>query len=94
MDFLRNKTILGSTLLVIVALLTYNFFLKGNSIVPTEGENQVGSDLIQISEELSGASFNQELFSEPAYRFLTDFSTPIPAQVVGRTNPFDIIGRD
>lgn len=94
MELLKNKTILSSLLVVIMAVLAYNLFLKGNSIVPTEADRNIGADLVQMSLELSQATFSQELFSKPSYRQLADFSTPIPEQPIGRGNPFGIIGRD
>jgi len=50
--------------------------------------------LVKTANELSGIDFKNNLFTALAYRFLTDFSTAIPSEPVGRPNPFDVIGRD
>lgn len=53
-----------------------------------------GADLLEISDKLSSANLNKEVFSNQSYQKLTDFSTGIPSQPIGRKNPFDPIGRE
>ncbi|MDO8424031.1 MAG: hypothetical protein Q7S54_00280 [bacterium] len=63
------------------------YWLK--SMVSSAEEN-----LVKTAEELSSINFDRQLFAAPAYRFLTDFSSAFPQEPLGRSNPFDIIGRD
>ena len=64
-------------------------------LAPSESSvSGVGNDLLKIFSELQSVTFDQSLFSSPGYLGLTDFSTSIPPQTTGRTNPFDAIGRD
>lgn len=80
----------------ILAMLVYNVFLKSDSIstTGTTPKAALGADLLELSDAISRATLDQTLFSTPSYRSLTDFTSTIPQQTVGRPNPFDIIGRD
>lgn len=90
----KNKKFLYILVLFILAMFLYNLFIKSDE-APAEGTAvAIGSDLLKLANDLSAAQFNQELFSVPGYIFLTDFTAPIPAQSIGRNNPFEIIGRD
>ncbi len=94
----KNKKLLGLVTLVVAIFFLYNFLANsGEETAPREtglATTEADDELIKMATELSNVNFNKELFSAPGYRFLTDFSTVIPQQPVGRTNPFDIIGRD
>ena len=69
--------------------------MEGDNELPADpNQTPIGSDLLKISADLSKATLSPELFSNPAYRMLTDFSLPLEEQSIGRPNPFDIIGRD
>lgn len=91
----KNKLILSVLVLFILAMFVYNTFIRADETA-VEGEStlSLGQDLLKLSSELSRAHLNQELFSVPGYIFLTDFTAIIPAQNIGRNNPFEIIGRD
>jgi hypothetical protein len=92
----KNKIILSLLVLFILAMFVYNVFIKSDESVSTNEEFSlsVGSDLLKLSEALSKAHLDQDLFSVPGYIYLTDFTAPIPEQSIGRVNPFDTIGRD
>ena len=72
-----------------ITIETYN--LRG---LESPAGASFGADLLQIRDKLSEANLNKEIFAEPNYRRLTDFSLPIPDQPIGRKNPFDAIGRE
>ena len=98
-DLMKNKTILETVGAVAILLLLYFLFLrspeKEPSTTPTgSAPEALGADLLKMSNDLSRATLSQELFSNPGYLSLSDFSTPLPLQPVGRTNPFDVIGRE
>lgn len=89
----NNKLILVVVLVVLLALLWYGFVDTGTTSVETDGGPRVGTDLIEMTMELANARLDQSLFTEPNYLYLIDFSTIVPPQPLGRTNPFDAIGR-
>jgi hypothetical protein len=91
----KNKISIIAIILFIVAIMLYNTFLKGETIaVPDDQAAQaVGVDLLAIADKLRTVSLNSEIFSSPLYKALNDFSVLIPEQPIGRTNPFDLIGR-
>lgn len=89
----KSRTFLGIILIFILGTLGYRLFAPLD--VPTEESAlSIGKDLIDLSDQLSRAQLSQALFSTTGYRYLTDFTTPVPQQTLGRNNPFDIIGRD
>ena len=95
MQTLMNKKTIGVVLIVIMAAFLYNFFSPSISSSDFIGPDQaVGADLLKISEELSRVTLNNSLFSKSEYLRLSDFSTSVPPQPIGRRNPFDVIGRD
>lgn len=92
----KNKGILAAVALFIAAMFLYNIFFK-SEVVTTSSESSafsVGDDLLKIRGELQEVTLDRTVFSSPGYLLLTDFSTAIPQQATGRSNPFDIIGRD
>ncbi len=70
------------------------YWLKTDAISGGLQASGVGNDLLKIFDELQKVTLDQNLFSSPGYLELTDFSTSITPQATGRTNPFDVIGRD
>ncbi len=91
---LQSKIFLGIILLFLLGTLGYRLFSP--SALPTDDETALtaGKDLIEISDQLSRAQLSQNLFTMPGYLILTDFTAVIPQQSYGRTNPFEVIGRD
>ncbi len=92
----KNKSMLAVIALFILMIFLYNLFFKPETVsIPSAlSASSVGDDLLKIHRTLQGVTLDQTLFSARGYLFLTDFSTNIPPQTVGRSNPFDIIGRD
>ncbi|MEK7177034.1 MAG: hypothetical protein AAB719_01960 [Patescibacteria group bacterium] len=92
----QNKTIIGAIAVFITLILLYNVFLKADpELIPDElAASTIGEDLIRTHAELQRVTLDTALFSSPNYQRLVDFNLTIPAQPTGRTNPFDIIGRD
>ena len=92
----ENKGIFGAVAVFILVIFLYNVFFKTDSdVAPSELEaTSIGDDLLKIHADLQKVTFDQALFTSPSYVGLTDFGVSIPEQAVGRSNPFDIIGRD
>lgn len=92
----KNKIILAAVAIFILAMFLYNLFLSPEAIsFPSEvPAASIGDDLIKIHDELQQVTLDKSIFSAKGYLELTDFSTAIPPYTPGRSNPFDIIGRD
>ncbi|MDO8565362.1 MAG: hypothetical protein Q7R67_01960 [bacterium] len=98
MEILKNRKIIGSVVILILAFFLYKFLAGSQvatgivSIGPSATEANI--DLLQMAADLAVVDYNSNLFKSPGYLLLTDFSAPLIPQPVGRKNPFDIIGRD
>src|SRR3989344_5139146 len=93
----KNKVTLGAIAIFILAIFSYNVFLNPTADLSVPGESSassIGDDLVKLHGELQAVTLNREIFSSPSYLLLTDFSTDIPQQEVGRPNPFNAIGQD
>lgn len=90
---IKNKKILGILVIFILGMFVYNLLFRGEAPVESESALSVGSDLVKLSDDLARAQLSQEIFQLPSYRSLTDFTTTLPQEELGRNNPFDVIGR-
>lgn len=52
----------------------------------------IGGDLLATLLSLNSLSLNPAVFGDPVFRNLKDFGIPIPAEAVGRNNPFAPLG--
>lgn len=89
----KNSKMIAVLFLFIVGIIIYRLF-SATDPIQTNTAAEVGSDLLKLSEELTRAQLSQTVFSETAYRALTDFTVPVPQDNLGRTNPFGEIGRE
>lgn len=89
---LRNKGLTAGLMIVAVTFLFFGYFTQAQVEPPAES-NSVGADLISLSQQLTRANLSTAVFSAPEYLFLTDFSSPIPEEPLGRINPFEALGR-
>ena len=91
----KNKGILIAIALFVLALWVYNAFFKDSSaaLSTDKSAQTVGGDVLDLYSSLKSVTLDQTLFSTALYRHLQDFSQDIPLQPVGRTNPFDLIGK-
>ena len=92
----KNKGILAIVAIFILVMFMYNLFFKSDQVpVPSElSASSIGNDLVKLHEDLEKVTLSQSLFSSSGFLLLTDFSVSIPQQPVGRSNPFNLIGRD
>lgn len=92
-NILKNKTAILSLVLLLIAFYAYSVFFGSESgeVVATPAES--GEEIVSLAEELSEINFRQDVFSQPGYRYLVDFSTELSSQPMGRTNPFGVVGR-
>ena len=94
MDFLsKNKGLLGTGIILILALFIYNM-MSGSAAPTSEAPAaDIGADLLKVADNISKATLSQELFSTTGYRILSDFSTPLIEEPLGRPNPFAPLGQ-
>jgi len=93
---IKNKGILATVAIFILAMFLYNFFFK-SEMTPVADQlstSSVGNDLLKTFEELQAVTLDPSVFASLGYLELADFSSSIPQQPTGRPNPFNIIGRD
>ena len=93
----KNKgTILGG-IIIVLAAVAYNMFFATGAIPPVPSELEaagIGEDLRRMHSELQSVTLDRTLFTSQEFLYLEDYSLEVPAQPTGRTNPFDVIGRD
>jgi hypothetical protein len=89
----KNKGSYAILIVLIAGMLAYRFFAKPSADAPA-ATLPIGADIIEMANNLSKASLSREIFSSRGYLMLSDFSTAVIQQPIGRANPFNIIGRD
>lgn len=93
---IKNKSLLAAIIIFVVGMFVYNSYFK-LEVIPESDESSatvVGDDLLKIHKELKLVALDRTVFSSLGYLLLTDFSIKVESQPTGRSNPFDIIGRD
>lgn len=95
-QFSANKGILAAIVIFIILMVIYKIFFRHDvEFIPDETvASTIGDDILNLKTELEKVNFDQSLFSLPDYLGLVDLTVPVPQFPVGRSNPFDIIGRD
>ncbi len=93
----KYKNILIGIVVVIVLFLLYSFFFKGSSseqLLTSETATSTagGEDLLSLLLELKSITLTTEIFSDPVFTTLQDFSVELAPQPIGRRNPFAPIG--
>lgn len=92
----KNKIIVVAVIFFILAMIAYYMFFKPASGESPEASSvtSVGDELVNLRRELGSVSLDRSDFSSQEFLLLTDFSVVVPDQTVGRSNPFNLIGRD
>jgi len=92
----KNKSLLLTILVLILLFVLYNNFFRSDvtSFTVDPKVKVIGADIVETYSDLRSVALDQKLFSMPAYTNLTDFEVDIPDQPIGRTNPFDVLGRN
>ena len=96
----QSKFIVKGIIIIIVlvaAFLAYRFFFLKSDPAPeglnsldfsTENGTAATDEFIALINELQNVKLKTELFSNPAYRALKNFSKPLIPEPKGRPNPF------
>ena len=84
--------------IVLLAVLGYFLYMQNsgtNAIGP--GNREVSAQAAAETEtflrrlnELRGIELSSDIFFDPRFTSLIDFSTPVPGFQVGRSNPFEL----
>lgn len=91
------KSVVIVAVIVAVAFLAYYFYKSGNStessslLSSSSGQpdaSQIGSQVLSLLSQIQSLRIDDSLFSDPGYQTLRDYSVVIPAEDVGRDNPF------
>ena len=92
-NILKNKTAILGIVLLLVAFYAFSVFFgsDGEVIAPETGQN--GEEIVKLADELSSINFREDVFSQPGYRMLVDFSTELTSEPMGRANPFGVVER-
>lgn len=104
---MSRRTIINLTILIlalIVAFVAYRAFLSkrkdaDSSQVGLVASSEIETDRVAAADEFLGIllslqqiELRDDLFREPLFRSLKDFSKPLRPQIPGRVNPFAPIG--
>ncbi len=90
-----NKKLIGWVVVVVIAGVAIHTLLKSTPEDSSlAGTPSVGTDLLDLLNKLKDVNFETNLFANPNFSSLVDWSIPLPTPSVGRPNPFERIGLD
>ena len=98
MDFLKqNKvTVVGVVALAACALIYFMYFSGDGSsatLSTTSEASTVTQNLLVQLQNLNTIKLDQSIFNNPVFLSLTDYGVQIPAEPIGRDNPFAPIAK-
>ncbi len=102
-DILKYKKVVIVVVVIVIAFVLYAYLFKNEkknditSFNPNSiNANQpgAGKDIIVLLSDLKSIKLNDDIFSNPSFKKLVDFSLPISSEPKGRNNPFAPIGID
>jgi hypothetical protein len=102
-DLLKYKKIIVVIVLVVVGFVVYSYLFKNDKqdqlILNSAGvvnanQTYAGREIVVLLSDLRSIKLNDDIFSNPAFKKLIDFSLPISSEPKGRNNPFAPIGVD
>ncbi len=91
----KNKGTIIALILFALVMVFYQVFFKAEEAVVDQGASAaaVGNDIIALGRSLDDVTLDLTLFNSPLYRALVDFSPNLVPQPVGRSHPFDPVGK-
>src|SRR3989344_2236458 len=94
-DTMNNKSILAIITIFVLGMFGYNIFFVQEEVASGLDDistSSIGTDVLNLRNGLQAVTLDRAIFSDDGFLELSDFSTAIPEQSIGRSNPFDIIG--
>jgi hypothetical protein len=92
MDFLKKNMIpIAAGVLLLVGIYVYmTYFSSPTSatLTASDASATLSQNLLVTLQNLHTIKLDNSIFSEPAFQSLTDFGVVIPAEAIGRRNPF------
>ena len=89
-----KKSTIIITLIIVAAAGVYLYY-EGNplpqsssTLDATSGAATVGTQVLNLLNQIRSLKIDDSLFTDPGYRTLRDYSVSIPPENVGRANPF------
>ncbi len=96
MDFLKhNMVAIGVGVALIIGIFVYlQYFSSSSSATLNSSTTNVtlSQNLLATLQNLHTIKLDNSIFSDPSFQSLTDFGVTIPAETVGRRNPFAPLG--
>lgn len=91
----KNQKVVIAVVVALILFSVYNTFFKPAVVDETiTGESkeiinsEVGREIINTLNQLKAINIDTDIFDDPLFENLYDFSRPLPKQPVGKTNPF------
>ncbi len=96
MNPLLKKILLGVGIVAVI-FVAYRVFFAQEEEAPLSSTTPSGvpaeeGDLLSLLLELKSISLPQDIFSDPAFATLQDFTVTLAPEPIGRRNPFAPIG--
>jgi hypothetical protein len=91
----QNVIIIVVVLAIAFGVYSYFFVGKEEAVLTSENTGAAApadQDLIALLLDLKSISLDEQIFSDPAFQSLSDFSQDLVAEPVGRDNPFAPLG--
>jgi hypothetical protein len=93
MQFLKdNKLYIGLVIVAVLGWWLYMTYFAGSasdaSLLTTPQESPLSQDVLTTLSNLTVIRLDPSIFSDPVFTSLTDYGVQIPAENVGRRNPF------
>ena len=96
MEFIKNHKNIFIGIGAVIILFVVYAYLKDDSEqkpslaaqTPVAPQSLPGSDIIALLVDLKAIKINSGFFTDQTFKSLIDFTTPLPSEPVGRTNPF------
>jgi hypothetical protein len=88
---------IGAIVLVLAAI-GYYFYSGGSapaassSFTISSATTSVGTDVVNLLNQIKSLRIDTSLFQAPVYESLTDFSVMVPPESIGKSNPFIPLG--
>ena len=90
------KSAIAIIVILILGLFGYNTFFGQEEVtlgLDNLSTSNIGTEVVSLRNSLQAVTLDRDIFSDAGFLELSDFSTNIPEQPIGRTNPFNVIGR-